>query len=80
MPSKLPIITFRLSEEDNLKFKHISDYHDRKINDELKMITKQHIAEFEAEHGQLIVGEDGSISIAKPPPVDEDKSSTSKTG
>lgn len=80
MPSKLPIITFRLSEEDNLKFKYIAEFHDRKINDELKMITKKHIADFEAEYGELIVGEDSSVTIAKPTPVRKDKSSDSKTG
>lgn len=80
MPSKLPIITFRLSEEENIKFKYIADAHNRKINDELKMLAQKHISEFEKEHGNIIVGEDGSISIAKPTEIKLGKSSTSKTG
>lgn len=80
MSSKLPIIPFRLSEEENLKFKFIASANNRKINDELKMIVQKHIREYENEHGQLIVGEDGSVTIAQPAPVHKDKSSNSKTG
>ncbi len=80
MPSKLPIITFRLSQEDNKKFKYIAELHNRKINDELKMITKKYIADFETENGEIIVGEDGRVTIAKPVPILEDESSDSKTG
>jgi phage-related protein len=66
MPSNLPIITFRLSENDNLKFKYISKENNRKINDELKMLVQNHIKEFEAEHGEIIVGEDGNVTTSKP--------------
>ncbi|WP_313134329.1 hypothetical protein [Anaerocolumna sp.] len=80
MPSKLPIITFRLSEDDNLKFKYIAEFNNRKINDELKMIAKQHISEFEAEQGELLVGEDGKVTLARPKIINSGKSSNSKTG
>lgn len=66
MPSKLPIITFRLTEEENAKFKYIAKFNNRKINDELKMITQKHINEFENTYGQLITDENGQVILAKP--------------
>lgn len=78
MPSDLPIITLRLSHEDNAKIKYIASDNCRKINDEIKKLVLNHIKEYEAKHGDLIVEENGSITIAKPNSMG--KSSTSRTG
>ncbi len=65
MPSKLPIITFRTDEESNAKFKFIANAHNRKINDELKMLIGNHINKFESENGKLIIDENGKVEIER---------------
>ena len=53
MPSDLPIITLRLSVDENKKIKYIANEHCRKINDEIRMLVKKHIANYETENGEI---------------------------
>jgi hypothetical protein len=78
MPSNLPIITLRLSEDDNAKIKYISNDNCRKINDEIKKLVLDHIKNYELEHGELIVETDGTV---KPKPQKrQEKLSSLKSG
>lgn len=80
MPSKLPRFTIRTEQEVLDKINYIASQNERSSNNEIVYLIKQHIKEYETEHGKLIVGEDGNITVAKPRPVDMGKSSNSKIG
>ncbi|MGB8451485.1 MAG: hypothetical protein WCD89_04060 [Anaerocolumna sp.] len=74
------LYSFRADDDLMLKVNYIADINTRTRNKEIEHVLKTYVNEYESEHGQLIVGEDGSVSIAKPTPVSKDKSSSSKTG
>ena len=80
MPSSKPRLMTYTTKEIIDKFQYISNYEKRSASKELEYVVEEYIKEFESEHGQLIVGEDGNISIAKPTPLNKVKSSDSKTG
>lgn len=80
MPSNLPRFTIRTEQDIIDKITYIASEYERSGNQEIVYLIKQRIKEYEAEHGQLIVGENGSITIAKPTIVKEGKSSGSKIG
>lgn len=73
------LYSFRTDEIIIKKIEYIADINTRNRNQQIEHLLKECIAKYEAEHGELIVEENGSVSIAKPKPV-EDKSSDSKTG
>jgi hypothetical protein len=74
------LYSFRTDENIIKKIEYIADINTRNRNQQIEHLLKECITEYESEHGQLIVGEDGSITIAKPTAVKPDKSSNSKTG
>ncbi|MDF2700827.1 MAG: hypothetical protein K0Q49_2390 [Haloplasmataceae bacterium] len=81
MPSNLPRFTIRTEQDIIDKITYIASEYERSGNQEIVYLIKQRIKEYESEHGQLIVGEDGSISLAKPKILGKsDKSSNSKIG
>jgi hypothetical protein len=80
MPSNLPRFTIRAEQDILDKITYIADDNERSVNQEIVYLIKQKIKEYESEHGELIINEDGSISIAKPKAVQQVKSSTSKSG
>ena len=55
MASKEKMTGFRLSDEQNYKIRYIAEQHNRKLNDELRMIINKHISEYELEHGEIEV-------------------------
>lgn len=50
-------VKFTLRTESDLlrKFRYVADYNARSANRELEVIMKRHIAEFEREHGRIIL-------------------------
>ncbi len=79
MPSNKPRLATYTKQEIIDKFQYISNYEKRSASKELEYVVEEYIKNFEVEHGQLVMEEDGKMTIAKPKPV-EDKSSSSKTG
>lgn len=59
LPSDLPRITLRLDEKTHYKIKYIADDNFRPLNSELTMLVLQRIKEYEAEHGEIKVEEEG---------------------
>ncbi len=74
------LFSFRTENEIIDKINFIAKYNTRTRNKEVEHVLKKHIANFEEEHGELVMGEDGNMTIAKPTPVSKDKSSSSRTG
>ena len=58
MPSVLPKFTLRMDKETHFKIKYIADDNFRPLNSELLMLVKQRIAEYETEHGEIVVPEE----------------------
>ncbi len=80
MPSDLPRLVTRVSEEQNAKFLAICEIEDRKTSNLLGYIIKNYIADYEEKNGQLIKDENGKYIIAKPKVVKQGKLSNSKSG
>lgn len=57
MASKEKMTGIRLSDEQNYKIRHIADKHNRKLNDEFRLIINKYIAEYEKEHGTIEIPE-----------------------
>ncbi|WRS27825.1 Arc family DNA-binding protein [Oscillospiraceae bacterium MB08-C2-2] len=55
MPSNLPQFTLRISLSLLDKLRYIANQNSRSANKEMEMLIKNHIAEFEKEHGEIIV-------------------------
>lgn len=79
MPSDKPRLATYTNNKTIRKFQYIADIEKRSASKELEFIVDEYISTYEAKHGELIVGEDGTVSVAKPKSVNG-QSSTSKTG
>ena len=55
MPSPMPKFTLRVDKTTLDKLRYIADNNFRTINKELEMLIKQHISEFEKQHGEIKV-------------------------
>lgn len=53
MPSKKPMITLRTEQEIIDKLNYISAFENRSQNKQLEYIVKNHILEFEKQHGKI---------------------------
>lgn len=53
MPSNLPKFTLRTDKVTLEKFRFIADDNFRTVNKELEMLMQKHIAEYEAQHGEI---------------------------
>lgn len=81
MPSKKPRLMTYTSNEIVSKFNFISKYEKRSASKELEFIVEEYIKTFENKHGELIIEDNGNVSIAKPTPLNlAGKSSQSKIG
>ena len=80
MPSNKPRLMTYTTQNIIDKFQYISSFEKRSASKELEYIVEEYIRNFELSHGQLVVGEDGNITIAKPKVLKPGKSSNSKTG
>ena len=58
MPSMLPKFTMRVSQEMLDKLRYIADDNFRTMNKELEMLIAKHIADYEREHGLIVVPEE----------------------
>ena len=58
MPSLAPKFTFRTSQSILDKLRYIADDHFRTVDKELEMLVKQHIADYESEHGEIKIPSD----------------------
>jgi len=45
--------TLRINDELLKKFRYISEYNARSANNQLTILIKKHIAEFEKQHGKI---------------------------
>lgn len=80
MPSKKPQFVIRTEKDILAKIAYIGKENERNSTQEIIYLIKQRIKEFESINGNLIVAEDGSVTLAKPQIVKEGKSSSSKIG
>jgi len=80
MASKRVQIKAYIDQDIKAKFAYLAKSDNRSESNLMEFLAIKHIEEFEKKNGELIVGEDGSVTIAKPTPVHKVKSSTSKTG
>ncbi len=80
MPSNLPRFTIRTEQTNIDKIAYIANKESRTTTKQIEYIILKCIENYEAENGQLIVGENSSVTVAKPKAVHKDKLSTSRTG
>ncbi|SHJ46691.1 hypothetical protein SAMN02745136_00101 [Anaerocolumna jejuensis DSM 15929] len=80
MPTDKPQLKTYINKQDKAKFSHIAKNDRRSDSNLLEYIVLNYIEDYEKEHGQLIVGEDGKVTLAQPKVVKQGKSSNSKTG
>lgn len=80
MPSNKPRLATYTTDKIIKKFQYISDYEKRSASKELEFIVEEYIRNFESTNGELIVGEDGSITLARPKGIKQGKLSNSKSG
>lgn len=57
MPSKIPITTLRIKDPDYTKIRIIAEQNNRSVSKEIEYICKQHIAAYEAEHGEIQISD-----------------------
>ena len=58
MPSSLPLRGLRMDDELYLKLKYIAKIESRSYNQEAVHILKNFVAQYETEHGEIIVNTD----------------------
>ena len=58
MASNLPQFTYRTKREILDKLKVVSDNNFRTVNKEIDLLVKRHIAEYEAQHGEIELSEE----------------------
>lgn len=58
MPSKRQITVLRLDDAVRYKLQYIADDNFRTVNAEVTRLILQHIAEYEKEHGEIVVDTD----------------------
>lgn len=54
MPSELPVIKVRTTDDNVLKIKTIAKYNKRSVSKEIENLMVKHIEEFENIHGEII--------------------------
>ncbi len=80
MPSNKPLIKTYIDKTYKDKFKYIADLDNRSDSNMLEKLVIDHVNEWESKNGQLIIGEDGSLTLARPKDIKLGKSSNSKSG
>lgn len=78
MPSNLPRFTIRTEQDILDKLSYIASLNERSGTQEIVYLIKNHIKEFEAKNGKLIIEEDRTVHTEETYKVG--KSSTSKIG
>lgn len=78
MPSDKPRLATYTTNSTIKKFQYISNYEKRSASKELEYIVEEYIKSFESKHGELVINEDGNITISKSQLISE--LSTSKIG
>ena len=53
MPSDTVKFTVRTNSELLKKFRYVADYNARSANRELEVLMKNHVSEFEKDHGKI---------------------------
>lgn len=74
------LYSFRTDDSIIKKIEYIADSNTRNRNQQIEHLLKECIKEYEYEHGELLVGDDGKVTLAKPKAVNKVESSSSKTG
>ncbi|MDF2700817.1 MAG: hypothetical protein K0Q49_2380 [Haloplasmataceae bacterium] len=77
MPSKKPRLATYTEQIIIDKLQFIADFEKRSASKQLEYIVENYITDFESKYGELVVGENSSITLAKPKAV-KGKSSGSK--
>lgn len=77
MPSKKPRLATYTEQIIIDKLQFIADFEKRSASKQLEYIVENYITDFESKYGELVVGENNSITLAKPKAV-KGKSSGSK--
>lgn len=72
--------SFRTDDDLILKINYIAEHNTRTRNKEIEHVLKNHVSEFEKEHGELIIKDNGQIELAKPQILDHSQSYNSKSG
>lgn len=78
MPSNKPRLATYTTKDIIDKFHFIADYERRSASKELEFIVMEYIKHFESNNGELILDDNGNMTIAKPKL--EGKSSDTKIG
>ena len=52
--------TIRVNRILFAKFRYVAEYDGRSANKEIEQLMKKRVAEYEAEHGRIVLPEDGS--------------------
>lgn len=55
MPFRLSKFTLRIDSELLKKIRFIADYNARSANREIERLIKEHVREFEARHGEIMI-------------------------
>ncbi len=53
MPSPLPQFTVRINPLLLKKFRYVAEYNARSANREAEILIRQHVEDFEKQHGQI---------------------------
>lgn len=53
MPSNMPQFTVRVDNELLRKFRYVAEYNARSANREAEVLFKDHVEQFEKEHGKI---------------------------
>lgn len=53
VPSNLPQFTVRIEPDLLRKFRYVAEYNARSANREAEVLIKQHVEQFEKEHGKI---------------------------
>ena len=55
MPSTLPVIKVRTSDDTVIKMKYIAKYNKRSLSKEIETLIHKHISEFEEQNGEIMI-------------------------
>lgn len=72
--------SLRLPNDLRSKVEYIATTEFRDFSKQYELMISDYVNKWESEHGQLIVGEDGSVILAHPKVVKPGKLSNSKSG
>lgn len=74
------LYSFRTDDSIIKKIEYIADSNTRNRNQQIEHLLKECIKEYEYKHGELLVDENGNVTLAKPKVMGKVESSNSKTG